>query len=418
MSGDLKVENLLEGKAAGNESRFEKNKSRIQLILMISIGILIAAILFIVLEIPLLAGTCVILAACLIYMASRKILFLLTEIAINIREFLKSNEKKEDVISNFSHKIREPLNNLVIIGELLLKTDLNKKQRELLETFVASNNNMVTTVNELTMESAGSISYEVRNPIRFNLISTIQNTIELYNLKDKTNIEILLESLDQADFEFLGDPITLKQIYLDLFNLIENQDYDNKTTVRLTLEKPINSVHECLVNMKIEVDRNLQLIDLISSKSLAAKLIVLSNGTYNHKVDTDFSVLTITMPFSKAVAEQKKQISSQKIEELKKYSKNRKDLKDINVLLVEDNLINQKITLLTLRPLVKRIDAATNGKEALDMLGTSQYDLILMDIQMPVMTGLVAAEKIRATGGQYKFTYSNYRNNCQCDAWR
>jgi len=74
----------------------------------------------------------------------------------------------------------------------------------------------------------------------------------------------------------------------------------------------------------------------------------------------------------------------------------RKELKDVNILLVEDNSINQKITLLTLRPLVNNIDTAINGKEALDKFGTSTYDLILMDIQMPVMSGLMAAEKIRA----------------------
>jgi CheY-like chemotaxis protein len=73
-----------------------------------------------------------------------------------------------------------------------------------------------------------------------------------------------------------------------------------------------------------------------------------------------------------------------------------KELKDLKILLVEDNFINQKITLLTLNPLVYSIDTASNGKEALDRFGTTNYDLILMDIQMPVMSGLLAAEKIRA----------------------
>jgi len=73
----------------------------------------------------------------------------------------------------------------------------------------------------------------------------------------------------------------------------------------------------------------------------------------------------------------------------------RKEMKDLSILLVEDNPINQRITQLMLEPLVKRIEIARNGKEALDMFGTSRYDMILMDVQMPVMNGLVAAEKIR-----------------------
>ena len=76
--------------------------------------------------------------------------------------------------------------------------------------------------------------------------------------------------------------------------------------------------------------------------------------------------------------------------------KTSKSLKDLNILLVEDNVINKNITILTLRSQVKKIDTASNGKEALDMFGKSNYDLILMDIQMPVMSGITAAEKIRA----------------------
>jgi CheY-like chemotaxis protein len=71
------------------------------------------------------------------------------------------------------------------------------------------------------------------------------------------------------------------------------------------------------------------------------------------------------------------------------------DLKDACVLLVEDNLINQKIVVLSIQKMVKNIDVANNGKEALDKFGTSKYDIILMDIQMPVMDGIVATKKIR-----------------------
>ena len=59
--------------------------------------------------------------------------------------------------------------------------------------------------------------------IRFNLLSTIQNTIELYNLKDNANIDFILNKKEFSDLECFGDPIILKQIFLDLFNTIENQ---------------------------------------------------------------------------------------------------------------------------------------------------------------------------------------------------
>ena len=70
-------------------------------------------------------------------------------------------------------------------------------------------------------------------------------------------------------------------------------------------------------------------------------------------------------------------------------------LNDANILLVDDNLINQKIVILSLKNLVKNIDVASNGKEAIEKYKSGRYDLILMDVQMPVMDGIIAARKIR-----------------------
>jgi len=133
-----------------------------------------------------------------------------------------------------------------------------------------------------------------------------------------------------------------------------------------------------------------------SEHNLAARLISFRKGSFTQEPGHNFTVLNIILPFANIVHEPKQHTASPKIEELIQKEKIHKELKDVRILLVEDNLINQKITHLTLKPLVHTIDTASNGKEALDKFGTSSYDLILMDIQMPVMSGIVAAEKIRA----------------------
>jgi CheY-like chemotaxis protein len=156
-------------------------------------------------------------------------------------------------------------------------------------------------------------------------------------------------------------------------------------------------LNENLIGIRIQTDKNIALIDEKAvDSSLAARLIATGKGTYSQESGKDYTVLHITLPFARIIHEPKQQIASPKIDELIQKERAHKEMKDIKVLLVEDNIINQKITLLTLKPLVNTIDTASNGKEALDKFGTTTYDLILMDIQMPVMSGLMAAEKIRA----------------------
>ncbi len=378
-------------------SFFEKNRKQIEQVSLIALLSLIASIILLTFNLRLLAGCFIIIATSLGILVVRTALNLLKKVRESLNDVSDSSEKKDDVITDFSHRIREPLNNLVTIGDLLLGSGLQKKQKEMLETFIASTNNMVTTVNELTMQSAGSISYEDRKSIRFNLGSTIQNTIDLFSLKDSSKIDFIFNSKDLSQYEIVGDPIILKQILLDIFNTVESQETDRTTKVTINLKKVKESGQETFVDFRIQTDSNLVLIDekeLVGN--LAAKLITNSKGSFHQEFGNSFTVLDIILPFYNVITETRKPIASPKIEELKQKRISPKQLKDAKILLVEDNIINQKITLLTLQPLVNSIDTATNGKEALDKFGTSNYDLILMDIQMPVMSGLVAAEKIRA----------------------
>ena len=379
------------------EDILEKKKKLIDSYAIVALLLFVCAILLITFDLKLLSGCMIIAGASLGVIIIRKSSDLNKRFKESLNEFSSLSERKDDVIIDFSHRIREPLNNLVIISDMLMESGLQKKQKELLETFIASTNNMVTTVNELTMQSAGNLSYEHRKAIRFNLLSTIQNTIELYSLKDEANIDFILNKKEFSDFECFGDPIILKQIFLDLFNTIEIQSSERVTKVAINLKKTKETGTESTIALRIQTDNPIVLInDIGVEKSLAARFISSDKGTFSQEVGTNSTVLNIFLPYANPVVETKQSISSQKIEELIQKDKIHKDLKDLKILLVEDNLINQKITLLTLKPLVHSIDTASNGKEALDRFGTTSFDLILMDIQMPVMSGLVAAEKIRA----------------------
>jgi CheY-like chemotaxis protein len=358
---------------------------------------LIIAVLLISFDQRLFAGCIIIVAACLGVVAIRKASALIKENKESLISINSLNESKDQVIKDFSHKIRGPLNNLVMIVDMIMESDLAKEQKELIDSFIVSTNNMVSTVNDLTKQSAGNMGYEHRKSIRFNLLSTIQNTLDLYNLKDKVNANFLLDNKKLSDFECVGDPILLHQIFLTIFRTIENKVSEKATKVTINLGKAKITDTEDLISLKIQTDSKIILIeDSGVERSQSARLISAGRGTFSQEFGPDFTILTIHLPFTSPILKPKSETASLKIEELILKDKVYKELKDLKILLVEDNLINKNITLLTLKHLVHSIDTASNGKEALDKFGTTNYDLILMDIQMPVMSGLIAAEKIRA----------------------
>ncbi|HLN21461.1 MAG TPA: response regulator [Bacteroidales bacterium] len=365
-------------------------------LLLISAGLLVVAILTLTLDLKLITGILIIASASFLLLAYKKTAETGRKFTESLNEIKDLSDTQNELITSFSHKIREPLNNVVIISEMLMESGLHKKQQDLLETFIASTNNMVTTVNELSMHTAGSVSSEVRKAIRFNLVSTIENTFDLYSLKDEVNLEFILNRKELKETEFIGDPIALKQIFLDLFNKIETEALEKAITVTINLKKIRETSSESTIAFRIQVDRNIMLIEESGNyMSLASRLISAGKGNYDQESGANHTILNIYLPFTKSTPEARQTPVSTIMEELS-HGRAKKELKELKVLLVEDNLINQKITMLTLSPFVASIDTASNGKEALDKFGTSNYDLILMDIQMPVMSGLTAAEKIRA----------------------
>jgi len=331
-----------------------------------------------------------------------QMVYLFRKANVIVSEVSGTSREQQEVIANFSHKIREPLNNLVVLSDLLADTSLTEKQKDLVETLIASTNNMVSTVNDLTMQSAGTIASDRKRAIRFDLTGAIRNTIELFNISSDVSIDFVIKKSEGG--EIVGDPIVIKQIVLDILNSIISKS--DGTKPRIVIETSIAEKSEdmAIAILVLSADEKL-LTDLSenNSSSLAYKLIAFSKGTFSFSSSESVSTITIALPFDKAIIEKEYPVPSPKIVELRRDEK-KKDMHELNVLLVEDNVINQKITFLTLKPLVRNIDTASNGKEALDKIARSDYDLILMDIQMPVMNGLIAAEKIRELE---KSTYSH-----------
>jgi CheY-like chemotaxis protein len=251
--------------------------------------------------------------------------------------------------------------------------------------------------------------------LSFNLFSTVQNTLRLFKDRLPANIKLETQFDNSLKNNLIGDPIRVKQIFI---NLVENiakyiGNRNGFITINVSLEKESEELMQLIFNIDTNpvpqrliklgkpgdnnaneiVDSNEEILDL----NLPVSLIESKGGKLTINTSLQKTTFSFTLEFSKIQVAKQDYVREKIIPLVITPSANKagRELKDVNLLLVEDNLINQKIVLLSLRKLVRNIDVANNGKEALDKFGTSKYDLILMDIQMPVMDGIIATKKIR-----------------------
>ncbi len=326
-----------------------------------------------------------------------------------------ANEKKikEEFISQLSHQLRTPLNNITMISNILNQSDLDAKQQDFLNTIIASTNNLVNVVNNIGKITAIEIFDKGYEKTPFDLMSTLTNATNLFRTEDE-KVSISISSPDALRTSFIGEPIRLKQILLNILeNIILNNQKDNlDIKIKLT---PFND-NKTNLNIKFDIEVNkslfnhpdnsgekffykndeindIQYIDL----NIAKKLIEIAGDKLVIISEASNSVFSFALPFRKT-SETIKPIDESDLKEkltIKKQTMKSIGLHEANILLVEDNLVNQKIVNLSLKKLVKNIDIANNGKEALDKFATTRYDLILMDVQMPIMDGITATKKIR-----------------------
>lgn len=339
----------------------------------------------------------------------------LAELNIEIQKAKHETQSKEEFISKISHQIRTPLNNLVVVTNIVNTFDLDEKQRDLIDTIQASTNNLVNVVNNIAEISNVDLLQSKDYNQNFNLETTIKNTINLFAGDDSDTINFALTIADNIDFNLFGDPVKIKQVYLNLIENILKRTKSGKNTIDLFISKAsesngivdvffkistkdmeqVSEITKIQNTEKSKKNRNSAIAKLLEF-NIANRIIESLGGVLEFDLSPEKFELAFTLKYKKGESLTKddkkpKDFSLPEIESEEKIS-----LKDANVLLVEDNLINQKIVLLSLKKAVKNVEVANNGKEALDKFGSAKYDIILMDIQMPIMNGIVTTKKIRS----------------------
>lgn len=331
---------------------------------------------------------------------------------------------KEEFIANLSHQIRTPLNNIMVVANILENISNDEKQKDLIDTIHASTNNLVNVVNSMVEISNVDIKERGSININFSLYSTINSTIKLFSTQNSNQTAFTLKIDESIPQNLIGDPVRIKQIFLNLIESILKNRSSSKANVTIKVSKaketddsielitevssnkpillPLNEGHNLYItNESSLTSASTQMyIDLLEL-AITQKLIESNGGKLKIVLSAEDAAFSFPYTLNKTTTDTKEATPNPKSDIIEFENKSDAstpksiDLENANVLLVEDNLINQKIVVLSLKKLVKNIDIANNGKEALDKFGTSRFDIILMDIQMPIMNGIVATKKIR-----------------------
>jgi PAS domain S-box-containing protein len=321
------------------------------------------------------------------------------------REAVKS---KQQFLSNMSHEIRTPMNAIIGFTKVILKTGLTAKQKEYLTAIKISGDALIVLINDildLAKVDSGKMIFE-QIPFKLNL--SISLMLHLFETKiHEKNLKLVLEFDKNIPEVLAGDPVRLNQIILNLVSNAIKFTSVGQITVSINLlnEDENNvfirfSVKDTGIGIsseKIEgLFENFQQANSSTSRifggtglglAIVKQLVEPQGGTLNVESTVDFgSTFSFILPF-------KKTNETLLLESEIVVVDN--ELKDIKVLVVEDLELNQLLIRTLLDDFGFECEIAANGKLAIDRLETKDFDIILMDLQMPEMNGFEATEYIR-----------------------
>ncbi|MFM2049226.1 MAG: hypothetical protein RI955_1774 [Bacteroidota bacterium] len=317
---------------------------------------------------------------------------------------------KQQFLSNMSHEIRTPMNAIIGFTKVVLKTDLTDKQKEYLTAIKISGDALIVLINDildLAKVDAGKMSFE-QTP--FKMAASIAAMLHLFETKiQEKNLELVKEYDQNIPEILIGDAVRLHQIIL---NLVSNAvkftskgkitvsvklltETDEKATIEFAITDTGIGIHE---NKMEKIFENFQQASSGTSRlyggtglglAIVKQLVEAQNGSIDVKSKLDEGTT-----FSFVLNFQKTKMQSELAAEMVELDA---EIKHIKVLVVEDIALNQLLMKTLLDDFGFERDIASNGKIAIEKLKEKQYDIILMDLQMPEMNGFEATDYIRNT---------------------
>ncbi|WP_281336428.1 ATP-binding protein [Flavobacterium eburneipallidum] len=317
---------------------------------------------------------------------------------------------KQQFLSNMSHEIRTPMNAIIGFTKVVLKTELTEKQKEYLSAIKMSGDALIVLINDildLAKVDAGKMTFE---KVPFKLSASISAMLHIFETKiQEKNLKLVTEYDAKIPKVLLGDPVRLHQIILNLVSNAIKFTSKGKITVSVQLLKEDEEsvtvefaiadtgigIHESKIDTIFD---DFQQATSGTSRlyggtglglAIVKQLVEPQGGTVSVKSTIkEGSTFSFVLRFLKTneAAENETELVALETE-----------IKNIKILVVEDMPLNQLLMKTLLDDFGFERAIAENGQIAIEKLQSETYDVVLMDLQMPIMNGFDATEYIRNT---------------------
>ena len=335
---------------------------------------------------------------------------------ITLIEKEKAEESKkfqQQFLANMSHEIRTPMNAVIGMTNLVLKTNLDEQQKKYINAIKVSSDNLLIIINdilEISKIEAGKLDFE-SIPFRLDEVFGNVNNVLRFKAEEK-GLKLITKLDERLPKTVKGDPGRLNQVLINLVgNAIKFTEHgsvemgcrfasekDKKVVVEFVVkdtgigipQEKIDLVFESFTQASSDTSRKYGGTGL--GLTISKQFVEMQGGTIGVvSVIGKGSTFTFSIPYE--MVDEKEILSQTEVPTAQQTDR----LTKANILLVEDNEFNRIVAVDTLKEYLPEVNVAiaVNGKDAVEKLQQGNFDLVLMDVQMPEMDGYDATQFIR-----------------------
>ena len=324
----------------------------------------------------------------------------------------KANRIKSEFLANISHELRTPMNGILGMTGLVLDSPLTAQQRNHLEVVKTSAESLLLVLNDMLDFSRIESDQLTLAHLAFDLPHWVAHTLKPLELQAQQKQLTIRTEWDTAlPSQVMGDPGRLRQVLSNLVGNAIKFTTQGHVTVGMALVPQQPPMLHCWVQdtgIGIESEQQKVIFEAFIQAdssttrhfggvglglSIASKLVHLMQGRiWLESVANQGSTFHFTLPLESAP----EPVQPRAIKPLPEPLPRTENKGVLNVLLVEDHLINQLLATKLIERAGHHVTVAHNGQEGLDAVMQQKFDLVFMDVQMPIMNGLEATQRIRA----------------------